>query len=135
WSWGHAHIATAHHPLLGKLPVLERLTSLLSPRPGGWDTVNVSGYVYDEENLVYREKVVPGLRAIYDLANPENSIFSMGGGQSGHFMSPYYNNLTAGWAAGHYFPIHTSHDRISSNAAGRLILNPSIEPTQSAEKN
>ncbi len=135
WSWGHAHIATAHHPLLGKLPVLERLTSLISPRPGGWDTVNVSGYVYDEEDLVYKEKVVPGLRAIYDLANPENSIFSMGGGQSGHFMSPYYNNLTAGWAAGHYFPIHTSHDRIVSNAAGRLILNPSIKPTQSAEKN
>ncbi|MCW5618525.1 MAG: penicillin acylase family protein [Nitrosomonas sp.] len=124
WSWGEAHIATARHPLFGKLPVLGRLTNLISPRSGGRDTVNFSGHFYDEDNLTYIEEVAPNLRAIYDLADQENSIFSLSSGQSGHFFSPYYKNLTNGWIAGHYFPIRTDHGTVTRSAIGRLVINP-----------
>ncbi len=124
WSWGEAHIATARHPLLGRFPVLGRFTNLISPRSGGRDTVNFSGHFYDDEDRIYIEEVAPNLRAIYDLANPENSVFSLSSGPSGHFLSPYYRNLTAGWITGHYFPIRTDHDMITRSAIGRLVMNP-----------
>jgi len=124
WSWGAAHVAAARHPLLGNFPVLGQLTNLVSPRDGGRDTVNFSGYFYDAEEHIYVEEVAPNLRAIYDLADPESSVFSLSSGQSGHFLSPYYKNLTAGWIAGHYFPIRTDYDAVKRTAIGRLAMTP-----------
>lgn len=134
WSWGAAHIAAARHPLLGKLPVLGQLANLTSPRDGGRDTVNFSGYFYDADDGIYIEEVAPNLRAIYDLANPENSVFSLNSGQSGHFLSPYYKNLTAGWHAGHYFPIRTDYDAVKRNAIGRLVMNTPDEPLTNSDQ-
>lgn len=134
WSWGAAHIAAARHPLLGKLPVLGQLTNFASPRDGGWDTVNFSGYFYDAEDHVYIEEIAPNLRAIYDLTDPESSVFSLNSGQSGHFLSPYYKNLTAGWNTGHYFPIRTDYDAVKRNAIGRLVMNPPDEPLTNSDQ-
>lgn len=39
-------------------------------------------------------------QGIYDLSDLKRSLFMAGGGSSGHFRSPYYNNLTELWAAG-----------------------------------
>lgn len=127
WYWGKSHIAAAHHPLLGKIPLLGQLTNLASPRGGGLDTVNFSGYFYEPENHLYAEEVAPNLRAIYDLENPQDSAFSLSSGQSGHFLSPYYKNLTNGWVAGHYFPIRTDYDVVKRHAIGRLVMTPSDE--------
>lgn len=128
WNWGEAHVAAARHPLLGKFLVLEQLANLVSPRDGGRDTVNFSGYFYDAEERVYVEEVAPNLRAIYDLADPESSVFSLSSGQSGHFLSPYYKNLTAGWIAGHYFPIRTDYDAVKRTAIGHLAMTPLMNP-------
>jgi penicillin amidase len=134
WSWGAAHIATVRHALLGKLPILGQLTNLTSLRDGGRDTVNFSGYFYNADDGIYIEEVAPNLRAIYDLADPESSVFSLNSGQSGHFLSPYYKNLTAGWNAGHYFPIRTDYDAVKRNAIGWLIMNTPDEPLTNSDQ-
>ena len=130
WYWGKSHIAAAHHPLLGKLPILRQIANLTNPRDGGLDTVNFSGYFFDAEEHLYTEEVAPNLRAIYDLENPEDSVFSLSSGQSGHFLSRYYNNLTNGWIAGDYFPIRTNYDVVKRHAIGRLVMTPSDKPKQ-----
>lgn len=124
WRWGEAHVATARHPLFGKFPIIGQLANLVSPRDGGWDTVNFSGYFYDVENHIYTEEVAPNLRAVYDLEDIENAAFSLSSGQSGHFLSPYYKNLTNDWIAGQYISIRTDYDAIKRTAIGHLVMTP-----------
>ena len=39
----------------------------------------------------------PGLRAVYDLADPDNSTFQLALGQSAHVLSPHYDDMQTLW--------------------------------------
>ena len=39
----------------------------------------------------------PGLRAVYDLADPDNSTFQLALGQSAHVLSPHYDDMQKLW--------------------------------------
>jgi penicillin amidase len=39
----------------------------------------------------------PGFRAVYDLSDLDNSTFQMALGQSGHVLSPHYDDLLKLW--------------------------------------
>lgn len=134
WTWRKSHISTAQHPLFGQLPVLNTLFNVITARDGGRDTVNVSGYIFDEKENIYKEEVAPIFRAIYDLANPNYAIFSLSSGQSGHFLSPYYKNLSTDWVIGNYFRIYTHYDTINKSAIARLTINPAEKPIQTSGK-
>ena len=58
-------------------------------------------------------------RAIYDLSDLDSSLFMTLGGSSGHFKSPYYNNLTDDWIAGER--IELSPSKVSPIATLTLI--------------
>ena len=123
WRWGRAHVALGEHRPLGISP-LARLFNLRGPAPGGIYTVNAFEFspLDDEEPFVARNG--PSLRAIYDLADLDRSLFMHSTGQSGNVLSPLYDNFEEGWRKGEYVTIPTRREAFERGALGRLRLVP-----------
>jgi len=63
-------------------------------------------------------------RAIYDLADPEASLFIQSAGQSGNPLSPHYRAFAEPWARGEYVRMTTDRKRLEAEGAQRLVLVP-----------
>jgi penicillin amidase len=124
WTWGGAHIARSFHRPYGSVPLLSRLFNLEVRSPGGMDTINVSGYAYDEDSATYVGESGPSFRAIYDLADPDGSVFVLSAGQSGDPLSSHYRDMARPWAEGRYLPLVTDRDRIRREAEDIVRLSP-----------
>ncbi len=114
WRWGEAHIAQFEHNFLGQIPLLNWLANRSIPSPGGDHTLN-RGQAAASEDGTFPHIHGPGYRAVYDLADLSNSRFSVAGGQSGHFLSPHYDDLLEDWVEGRYF-------RVGSDATARRVM-------------
>ncbi|MBL1265176.1 penicillin acylase family protein [Methylomicrobium sp. RS1] len=124
WRWGRAHVSVFANQPLGRLPGLGWLFNVETESAGGMDVVNVSGYRYDEQTGRYQGESGPAFRAIYDLAEPDNSVFILGTGQSGRPWSPHYRDMALPWAKGDYLPLTTRRDNIERNAVAHQSLLP-----------
>ena len=62
------------------------------------------------------------MRAIYDLADLERSLFMHSTGQSGNVFSPWYASFAERWARVEYITIPTKRESIT--AAHTLTLRP-----------
>lgn len=102
WRWGEAHQADFDHPL-GDVPVIGPMFENRVPVPGDGSTVNVAHFSYASGS--YDVFHAASMRAIYDLADLNNSRFMHAPGQSGHPLSPHHGDLAERWAAGEYFQI------------------------------
>lgn len=101
--WGAAHVARFAHPILRYVPLFESLFGYALETPGGNDTVNRGGFALragPDDGFAHIHG--PGYRAVYDLADPDNSRFMIATGQSGNPLSPWYGDLAARWRDGHY---------------------------------
>ncbi len=124
WLWGRAHVTVFKHEPLGQVPGLARFFNVEAESPGGMDTVNVSGYRYDETTGRYRGESGAAFRAIYDLAEPDRSVFILGTGQSGSPWSRHYRDMNPIWLRGGHLPLLSSRERIAREAVGHLRLLP-----------
>jgi len=124
WHWGRAHVTVFKHQPFGQLPILGKLFSIAAESSGGMDTVNVSGYRYDEANGRYLGEAGAAFRVIYDLDKPDRSVFILGTGQSGSPFSPHYRDMTSAWLRGAYVPLLTDRERILGDTAQSTILLP-----------
>jgi len=100
WKWGE--VASFRIPHLGfaGLPILDGMFSRYTPLPGGPES-NFTNAVNLFEAPVFSSSLgTSTYHAIYDLSDLDSSLFMIGGGSSGHFKSPYYDNLTDDWVAG-----------------------------------
>jgi len=61
-----------------------------------------------------------GYRQVIDLAALDNSRYIQSTGQSGHLVSPHYDDLLLLWQKGEYLPIKTK----DYSVAARLVLEP-----------
>ena len=103
WRWGQAHVARLAHPLFGRIPLLRDLLGKPVASHGGAMTVNRGGASFRGPFERRFEHVHgPGLRALYDLSDLDNSRFMSAFGQSGHPLSPHYLSLAPRWADGAY---------------------------------
>ena len=124
WRWGEAHQARHEHRPLGKQSLLARVFDIRVPTGGDAYTVNVGQFhLYDEADP-YANRHAPSLRAIYDLADPEKSLFIHSGGQSGNRLSRHYKSFTRAWADGEYVPMITDRRKIESAPHDALRLIP-----------
>ncbi|MGC2854247.1 penicillin acylase family protein [Novispirillum sp. DQ9] len=107
WRWGAAHAVRLEHPVLGRIPGLGAIATLTAELDGSDETVNRGGFSGRGESWRQRLGRVhgAGLRAVYDLANLEDSGFVIAGGQSGHPLSRHYRDFMTPWAAGDLMPI------------------------------
>ena len=122
WRWGKAHLAVMEHRPFGKVPGLSPLFDIAEPVSGDGYTVNASRYGFRDTQAPFVSRHGPGLRAVYDLANLDNSRFIASTGQSGNRLSPLYANYAQRWSAGQSIPMLTRRADIEKNRLGSLTL-------------
>ena len=124
WRWGEAHQARHEHRPLGKQPLLARIFDFSVASAGDAYTPNVGQHYLYDESAPYANRHAPSLRAIYDLSDPEKSLFIHSGGQSGNRLSPHYKAFSQAWADGEYIPMITERRKIESSPHHTLRLVP-----------
>ncbi len=118
WRWGAAHQAYFPHAPFSVFPVLDGLFSARVAAGGNGTTLNEAGFSYGGG---YASQHGPSLRVIYDLADPDASLFAMPMGQSGHRASPHYKDLLQPWADGEYFEIRTDLSADAPPEGARIL--------------
>jgi penicillin G amidase len=124
WRWGEAHEARLRHRPLTRDRWLRRWFDIAMPSPGDAFTVNVGRSDFQDDADPYSNRHAASLRAIYDLADPQASLFIHPGGQSGNVLSPHYRAFAAAWARGEYAPMLTERARLQAQGVQRLVLSP-----------
>jgi penicillin amidase len=119
--WGKAHVARFSHPVYSRIPVLGDLIDYEVGADGGSFTINRAGVRFNgPEAGLFQDIHGPGYRAVYDLANLDNSRFMIATGQSGNPLSPHYGSLVARWRDGVYVKLVGA----GKAPAARLMLTP-----------
>lgn len=121
WRWGEAHRIVMRHRLMENVPVLGRLFAIELEGQGDGSTVNVAHYPGGGGPRAFQSSTGPSYRMLVDLADPEASLFVAASGQSGHPLSPHWDDLTRLWAAGRYA---TMHHAVEPSEGRSLILAP-----------
>ncbi|MGE5615400.1 MAG: penicillin acylase family protein, partial [Bacillota bacterium] len=122
WRWGAAHVAAGDHRPFGFVPGLASIFNVSPETPGDTYTIDVGHFFIRDPARPFANRHAPSLRAIYDLADLDRSVFIHSTGQSGNFLSPWYANFAARWANVEYITIPTRRDAI--RAAHTLSLRP-----------
>jgi penicillin amidase len=124
WSWGDAHEARLRHRPLSRSTWLRGAFDIAVPSGGDGYTINRGEMDYSDEAEPYANRHASSLRAIYDLADPQASVFIHPGGQSGNPFSPHYRSFTPLWARGDYVPMITERAKLEAAGVQRLVLKP-----------
>jgi penicillin amidase len=121
WRWDTLHRAVFPHQGLDAVALLRPILSRSVPNGGDWSTINVGPVAADSP---YEQHSVPGYRQIVDLSPANDSRFADAVGESGHFLSPHYDDFLADWQAVRHRPMRMDRQAIENGAIGRLRLLP-----------
>ena len=124
WSWGKAHEARLRHRPLSRSTWLRGAFDIAVPSGGDGYTINRGEMDFNDEAEPYANRHASSLRAIYDLADPQASVFIHPGGQSGNPLSPHYRSFAPLWARGDYVPMITDRAKLEAAGVQRLVLKP-----------
>ncbi|MHA1599936.1 MAG: penicillin acylase family protein, partial [Alphaproteobacteria bacterium] len=104
--WGDAHRVKFKHPFLSRIPVLGSFFAYSVESDGGSYTINRGGVSFaGTSSNLFEDVHGPGYRAVYDLADLDNSRFMIATGQSGNPLSSLYGNLATRWRDGDYLKL------------------------------
>ena len=114
WNWGSFNAVEIDHPVLGKIPVLQRWAE-----PG----------VKEQSGSGYTVKAVtrhhgPSERFTANLADLDQSTLNTVTGQAGNFLSPYYMDQWKAWYEGSTFTLPFTSQAVEATGAHRLVLQP-----------
>lgn len=121
--WGDAHQATHDHPTLGEVPILRYFVNIRQSTSGGDNTLE-RGRTSGEDPDPFLNVHGAGYRGVYDLADPDSSVFIISTGQSGHFLSRYYDDMAQLWRRGEYIPMSLDVNLARAAAVGITHLIP-----------
>ena len=114
WHWGRANFVEIQHPILGRVPLLERWAGPgVQPQSG-------SGYTV---KAVTRHHG-PSERFTADLSNWDASTLNTVTGQGGNFLSRYYMDQWKAWYEGTTFPLPFSSKAVDGAMKHALVLEP-----------
>ena len=104
WRWGEAHIAV-HKPQITNLwPILSFFTNIVHEISGGDNTIMMSR-ILNASNSQFIASHGSTLRAIYDFSQNDSALFIISTGQSGHFLSRYYDDQSVLWQQEQYISV------------------------------
>jgi penicillin amidase len=114
WRWGRVNAIAIEHPVLGKIPGLERWTA-----PG----------IKEQSGSGYTVKAVtrhhgPSERFTANLADLDQSTFNTVTGQGGNFLSPDYMDQWKAWYEGSTFALPFTQQAVEASRVHRLVLKP-----------
>lgn len=115
WRWGAFNAVQIQHPILGKIPILNRWTG-----PG----------VREQSGSGYTVKAVspthgPSERFTANLADLDESTLNLVTGEAGNFLSPYYMDQWKAWYEGTTFSLPFTDKAVAAATTHRLVLEPS----------
>ena len=120
WEWGTTATVRIRHQGFGRLPILDGLFSRSVALPGGLRTLFRNQVDVRQAPRFSDIQSGSSYQGIYDLGDLDESLFMTFGGTSGHYKSPFYNNLTERWAQGERLRL----SRANLSAAATLALVP-----------
>lgn len=121
WRWGDEHRAALAHPLFARIPGLRSLFAIGAPADGDAFTLNRGATPVGDDAAPFADVHGPGLRAVYDLADLDQSLFMIATGQSGNPLSPHYRDLVKPWREG-------SMIALGANLAGAPLATTELKP-------
>ena len=124
WHWGEAHAVHMQSRILGKVPAVGSWFEVNMPTGGEKETVKAGGFDVADPERPFAQNHGAGYRAVYDLAEPENSVFVISTGQSGNPLSSHYEDYAEPWRDGEYLPMLTERAKVEEDALGTLVLQP-----------
>lgn len=126
WRWGDAHQATHDHTVLGDVALLRHFVNIRQSTSGGDHTLMRGRTRGGPPGAAdpFANVHGAGYRGVYDMADPEASVFITSTGQSGHPLSRYYDNLGVLWRRGEYIPMTLDPDLARAGGIGITRLEP-----------
>ena len=94
------------------------------PAPGDTYTVNVGRNTLNKDAAPFASRHAASLRAIYDLADLDKSVYIHSTGQSGNLLSPLYKNFAERWSRAEYIPMSMQRRDALVDSLGTLKLQP-----------
>ena len=123
WRWGDLHRARHVHPALGDMRGISYIVNLIQPTSGGEATIAHAGFLGRGRNP-WLNVTGAAYRGVYDLADPDSSVFVISTGQSGHPFSRHYDDMAELWRRGEYVVMSLDPALARAAAAGITHLQP-----------
>jgi penicillin G amidase len=112
WKWGTFRPVEIQHPILGRVPVLERWTGPgVQPQSG-------SGYTVKAVSRSHG----PSERLTVDLSDLDQTTLNLVTGEAGNFLSPYYMDQWKAWYEGYTFKLPYSGKAIAAAKQHELVM-------------
>jgi len=124
WRWGRENIAVLHHKFYSHLPVLKDLSDLSVPSSGDFYTLDRGGGSDNDPAHPFDRTHGGGFRGIYDLANPDGSLFMITTGESGHIFSRHYGDFVPLWNDVKAITLSGTQAELKERGADELVLEP-----------
>lgn len=122
WQWGRLHTVTFKHFFSGQAYMLDAIINIGPYELGGdGTTINNTEYSFREP---YANKLGPSMRFLFDFANPDEFVFIMPTGQSGHILSDHYDDMTQLWLDGKYIHLNTDIDSLNKAKLKLFTMKP-----------
>lgn len=123
WTWGTVHTLNNGHPL-GQVEALKKYFDV-GPFPvtGGNEVINNMMFRLDTTGY-YPVYAGPSMRTVIDLGNIPSSESINPTGQSGNFLSPYYDNQAEKYVNVEFRPQMMDKSDIEANTKSTLSLTP-----------
>jgi penicillin amidase len=124
WRWGRENVAMLRHKFYSHLPLFDKISDLSVESSGDFYTLDRGGgFDSDAEHHLARTHGA-GYRGIYDLANPDASLFMIATGESGNIFSKHYGDLVPLWNDVKAITLSGSADELKRDGMALLTLEP-----------
>jgi penicillin G amidase len=114
WRWGAYNAVAIQHPVLGKIPLLNRWSG-----PGQQEQ---SGGAYAVKAVTRTHG--PSERFTANMADLDQSTLNVVTGESGNFLSPNYMDQWKAWYEGTTFALPFTQRAVEATRAHVLVLEP-----------
>lgn len=120
WDWMQMHSLHFQHAL-GRVALFKPFNRGPFPMSGDAFTVRASF------SSGYKTTHGASYRQVIDLSDWEKSVCVITSGQSGHFLSPFYDNQIPLWLEGRYHPMLFDSENIEKNSIGIIRFKPKVQ--------
>ncbi len=112
WKWGAFRPVEIQHPILGRVPLLQRWTGPgVQPQSG-------SGYTVKAVSRSHG----PSERLTVDLSDLDQTTLNLVTGEAGNFLSPYYMDQWKAWYEGYTFKLPYSEKAVAASKQHELVM-------------
>jgi penicillin amidase len=120
WTWGKAHTMEFSHPL-GYLPGLNQVFNI-GPFPSTGSQQVVNNMLFSANKGKYAVLAGPSTRRVVDFATPDDSYSILPTGNSGHFLSPHYDDQAELFMTGKWRKLNFTKEQVDANTEHTLTF-------------